>query len=313
MTQTPPAIEVDQLSFQYGGRHALRGVSFSAEQGCMFGVVGPNGSGKSTLLRILATLLRPSSGTARVFGMDAQTRPRAVRKTMGVVFQGSSLDDKLTVRENMQFRGKLYGMRGSKLASKIEAVLESGGLMERADDRVETLSGGMRRRVELAAALLHEPPLLLLDEPTTGLDPSARHAFWEETARQKKERELTVILTTHLMDEAERCGSLALFHLGELIALESPDEMKRKMGCDIVSMRAADASALAEELSARFGMRCFCSGNEARFNAPDGREWVGKLLEMFGERIDSVAVSKPSIEDVFLSRTDYAAPPEDAA
>ena len=304
-TPTPiPAVEARDLSFRYGGRHALRGVSFSVEPGALFGVVGPNGSGKSTLLRIFTGLLRPSSGEARVFGGDIRRNPRAARQKMGVAFQGSSLDDKLTLRENMRFRARLYGMRGKTLSAKIDAELQQCGLEERAGDRVETLSGGMRRRAELTLALLHEPPLLLLDEPTAGLDPAARTAFWEAVSREKKERGLTVILTTHLMDEAERCGELALLLRGELIALESPAEMKRQMGGDVISVRAADAAAVAEELSEKFGMRCFCNGEEARFAAPNGREWIDTVLQTFGTRIDSISMSKPTIEDVFLTRAE---------
>ena len=231
------AVAVNDVSHFYGDRAALSHVSLDVARGEMFGVVGPNGSGKSTLFRILTTLLAPTRGSASILGLDVSSSPNEVRRSIGVVFQESILDGKLTLEENLLHHGHLYGLWGKALRVRVTDLLAMIKLEDRRKDHVETLSGGLRRRGELAVCLLHEPPVLLLDEPTVGLDPVARHEFWNDVARMRVAKELTVLLTTHLMDEADRCDRLVLLREGEVCALASPDDLKSEMGYDILTVR----------------------------------------------------------------------------
>jgi ABC-2 type transport system ATP-binding protein len=230
------AVEVDQLRFKYGERVALDDVSFRIGRGEIFGLLGPNGGGKTTLFRILSTLLLPDSGTARVFGADVASQPGEVRRRIGVVFQNQSLDRRLTGRENLMHQGHLYGLSGTSLAQRINEILEKVGLAERADERVDLLSGGLRRRVELAKGLLHRPDLLLLDEPSTGVDLRARLDFWEYLRTLRRDEGVTVLLTTHLLDEAEECDRLAIIDRGSLVAEGTPAVLKEQIGGDVVAL-----------------------------------------------------------------------------
>jgi ABC-2 type transport system ATP-binding protein len=292
------SVEVDGLTHRYGERLALDGVSFSVRSGDVFGVVGPNGGGKSTLFKILSTALRPSSGRARVAGIDIADD--AVRRRMGVVFQAPSLDQKLTVAENLLHHGHLYGLSGGGLRIRIGEELARFKLSDRSGDRVEKLSGGLQRRVELAKSLLHRPEVLLLDEPSTGLDPGARHDLWEAL---RGLRGVTVLLTTHLLEEAERCDRMAILHKGRLVALGEPLALRAEIGGDVVTVRARDPEGLARDIQARFGESPELIPGAVRMSRDRGHELVGKLLEAFSERIESVTVAKPSLEDVFLTKT----------
>ncbi|HUR38220.1 MAG TPA: ABC transporter ATP-binding protein, partial [Planctomycetota bacterium] len=234
------SVEIDGLTHRYGERLALDGVSFSVRKGEVFGLLGPNGGGKTTLFKILSTALRPTSGSARIEGVDV--RDDAVRRRIGVVFQAPGLDQKLTVAENLLHQGHLYGLRGAALRRRIDEELGRFKLSDRARDRVEKLSGGLQRRVELAKALLHQPEILLLDEPSTGLDPGARRDLWDALRSLKG---VTVLLTTHLLEEAERCDRLAILHKGKLVALGAPLDLRGEIGGDVVTIRAKDAEALA--------------------------------------------------------------------
>lgn len=292
------SVDVEGLIHRYGERLALDGVSFSVKAGEVFGVLGPNGGGKSTLFKILSTALRPSAGKARVAGVDVADD--AVRRKIGVVFQAPSLDPKLTVAENLLHHGHLYGLSGSGLQARIGEELGRFRLSDRAKDRVEKLSGGLQRRVELAKSLLHKPEVLLLDEPSTGLDPGARHDLWDALRGLKG---VTVLLTTHLLEEAERCDRLALLHKGKLVALGEPLALRAEIGGDVVTIRAKDADALAASIKDKLGETPQVVKGAVRLSRDRGHEFVAKVLEAFPQQIESVTVAKPSLEDVFLTKT----------
>ncbi|MBV8879762.1 MAG: ATP-binding cassette domain-containing protein [Planctomycetaceae bacterium] len=292
------SVDVDGLTHRYGERLALDAVSFSVRAGEVFGVVGPNGGGKSTLFKILSTALRPTSGRARVAGVEIADD--AVRRKIGVVFQAPSLDQKLTVAENLLHHGHLYGLSGSRLNSGIAEELARFKLSDRAGDRVEKLSGGLQRRVELAKSLLHRPEVLLLDEPSTGLDPGARHDLWEALRSLKG---VTILLTTHLLEEAERCDRLAILHKGRLVALGEPLALRGEIGGDVVTVRTRNAEALAEAIRGKLGETPQVVPGAVRMSRDRGHELVGRLLEAFPDKIESVTVAKPSLEDVFMTKT----------
>jgi ABC-2 type transport system ATP-binding protein len=297
------AVETVALSHFYGKRPALSQVSLRAVEGELFGVVGPNGSGKSTLFSILATLLRPSEGAAAVLGLDVCRQADQVRRHIGIVFQSSCLDPKLTLGENLCHYGHFQGLYGRALQRRAEAILSRAGLTDRRRDLVGQLSGGLRRRGELARALLHEPRVLLLDEPSAGLDPVARREFWNYVAELRAERQLTVLLTTHLMDEAERCDRLALLHRGEVLSMAAPDALKREMGYDVITLHATDPDLLAARVAERFGVRSHVHDGCVRVELESGHRWVAEFVEAFPGEITSLHLDKPSIEDVFIHRT----------
>lgn len=292
------SVDVEGLTHRYGGRTALDSVSFSVGAGEIFALVGPNGGGKTTLFRILSTALTPSSGIARVAGIDI--RDSAVRRRIGVVFQSPSLDSKLTVAENLLHHGHLYGMSGGVLRARIGEELGRFGLSDRKAELVEKLSGGLQRRVELAKALLHRPGVLLLDEPSTGLDPGARRDLWEALRGLKA---VTVLLTTHLLEEAERCDRLAILHKGRIAAIGEPLALRGEIGGDVVTVRSLDPVRLASSIREKLGGEPQVVDGAVRLSKDRGHEFVVRLVESFPGLIESVTVAKPSLEDVFLART----------
>jgi ABC-2 type transport system ATP-binding protein len=301
-------IELQKLTHSYGARKALDALTFHVEPREIFGLLGPNGSGKTTLFRILSTLMLPSGGHARIAGYDVATQPREVRARVGIVFQARSVDLKLTVQENLMHQGHLYGLSGKRLAGRIDEVLDRVLLRDRAKDFVETLSGGMQRRVELAKGLIHSPGVLLLDEPSTGLDPGARRDLWQYLRNLRDEDGVSVLVTTHLMEEAEHCDRLAILSTGKLMALGSPNELKATIGGDIITLDtrgSSEAELLASRLEARFSIECSVSGAKVRFEHPDGRRFVTTLVESFPGSIEGLRVQKPSLEDVFMQRTGH--------
>jgi ABC-2 type transport system ATP-binding protein len=298
-------ISVQNLIHRYDDRTALDGVSFEVRNAELFGLLGPNGSGKTTLFRILSTLMLPTSGHAVIQGFDAATNPSALRRHIGVVFQAQSNDPKLTAYENLWHQGHLYGLRGAALKSRITEILERVGLADRADDEVEKFSGGMERRVELAKGLLHHPSVLLLDEPTTGLDPGARRDLWQYLAQLRDQENVTVIVTTHLMEEAERCDRLAILNQGKLVALGTPTELKREIGGDVILFEAADPEALARRIRDRFAVDATVMDRHVRLEIENGHRFVTDVVEAFPGEIQSLSVSKPTLEDVFIRRTGH--------
>ncbi|MBI3549776.1 MAG: ABC transporter ATP-binding protein [Elusimicrobia bacterium] len=312
-------VEVRELSHRYpertkdaAPRAALDAVSFDVRRGELFGLLGPNGGGKTTLCRILTTTLGASGGTASILGRDVAKNPSAARRAFGVVFQSPSLDKRLSVRENLTHQGHLYGLSGSTLAKRIDAMLERVRLRDRADDRVEHLSGGLKRRAELAKALLHEPELLILDEPTTGVDPGARVDIWTYLKELRDKQKLTMIVTTHLMEEADRCDRLAILSRGKLVAIGSPDALKGEIGGDVIWVKCKDADRLAAQVRSKFGVSAAAVDGALRVERPNGHEFVPELVEAFPGQVESVTLSKPTLEDVFIRRTNHRFWSEDA-
>ncbi len=270
-----------------------------------FGLLGPNGGGKTTLMRILSTLLVPTAGRAAVAGIDVVRDPASVRRRIGVVFQHASLDPWLTPAENLRHQGHLYGLRGSRLAAAIESLLGSLGVADRADDHVRTLSGGLVRRVELAKGLLHDPPVLLLDEPTAGLDPGGRKDFWRGVDILRAERRVTVVVTTHLMLEAEDCDRIGILDRGSLVALDPPETLKGGIRGDVVSLETAEPQRLAAAVAERFSAPASVVDGVVRIEWPDGAAFVPRLAEAFPGLIRSITVGRATLEDVFVQRTGH--------
>jgi ABC-2 type transport system ATP-binding protein len=305
-------ISVRNLVHRYQDRTALNGVSFDVRPAELFGLLGPNGSGKTTLFRILSTLMVPTSGSATIAGLDAVRQPGALRRRIGVVFQAQSVDPKLTAYENLWHQGHLYGLRGTELKVRINEILTRVGLLDRAGDLVETFSGGMQRRIELAKGLLHHPEVLLLDEPTTGLDPGARRDLWQYLAILRDQERVSVIVTTHLMEEAERCDRLAILNEGNLVALGTPESLTREIGGDVVLLEARDPQSLAERIRNKFQVDATVMDKHVRLEIENGHHFVPEVVEAFPGEIQSLSVSKPTLEDVFIHRTGHRFWSEDA-
>lgn len=300
-----PVIEVEGLTHHYGSHAALENVAFSVGSKEIFALLGPNGGGKTTVFRILATLLFPARGQARILGHDVQENPATVRKHIGVVFQSPSLDRKLTVRENLRHQGHLHGLRGKMLRQRIGNLLSRFGVAERADEEVEKLSGGLCRRVELAKGFLHSPQVLLLDEPSTSLDPGARRDLWEYLSALRETDGITILLTTHLMEEAERCDRLAILDRGRLVALGSPQSLKRSIGGDVIVLEAKDPAKLQHQIQGKFGGNPTVLDRTVRVERPQGHEFIARVMEAFPGQIDAVTLSKPTLEDVFIHQTGH--------
>ena len=300
-----PPIEVENLHHAYGNRQALVGVTFDVSQGEIFGILGPNGGGKTTLFKILSTLITANNGVARLFGYNQTDKPHEVRKHLGVVFQHPSLDLKLTVVENLRHHGHLYRLRGKALNRRIQTVLEQLALSERGEDLVETLSGGLQRRVELAKAILHQPDLLLLDEPSTGLDPGIRQQFRLHLQHLREQDGTTIVLTTHILDEAEWCDRVGILDEGKLVAIGTPAALKDQVGADIVIIDASDPGALAAKINQHFGYASTLVDQSLRIECAQGHEFARDVVAKFPQEIQSVRFGKPTLEDVFIKVTGH--------
>jgi ABC-2 type transport system ATP-binding protein len=298
-------ISVQDILHRYGDRTALNGVSFDVHPAELFGLLGPNGSGKTTLFRILSTLMVPVGGRATILGIDVARDPNKVRHQIGVVFQAQSIDVKLTARENLWHQGHLYGLHGASLKARIQEMLGRVGLSDRANEKAETFSGGMQRRLELAKGLLHHPSVLLLDEPTTGLDPGARRDLWQYLRVLRDEEHVTVLVTTHLMEEAERCDRLAILNEGKVVALGTPDELKREIGGDVIVLDVRDAEAVAQRVRDLFHVDAQVLEGKVRFEREGGHRFITDVVEAFPGEIEAISVSKPTLEDVFIRRTGH--------
>jgi ABC-2 type transport system ATP-binding protein len=307
------AIQLQDLHHQYGDRVALAGVSFDVRPAEIFGLLGPNGSGKTTTFRILSTLMVPSGGRAVIMGHDVARQAALVRRNIGVVFQAQSIDIKLSAEENLMLIGHIYGLRGAMLKKRVNEMLSRVGLADRARERAETFSGGMQRRLELAKGLLHHPSVLLLDEPTTGLDPGARRDLWQYLQILRDEERVTVLITTHLMEEAERCDRLAIYANGGVVALGTPAELKNEIGGDVILLEAAEPESLAQHIEQRFGLQPTVMDNQVRLEIENGHRFVTDVVEAFPGEIQGVSVHKPSLEDVFIRRTGHRFWTEDNA
>lgn len=312
MTPTP-AIRVASVSHRYGERLALDRVDFQVPQGEIFGLLGPNGGGKTTLFRLLSTSLTLQQGEAFVHGVDVRRQPDAVRRLIGVTFQSPSLDPKLTVRENLLHHGHLYGLRGPRLESRLREVAARLDVADRLADRAETLSGGLKRRVEVAKCLLHEPRILLLDEPSTGLDPAVRHDLWRCLDQLAGGDGIAILVTTHLMEEAERCGRLGILDRGRLVALGQPDALRREVGGECITIDAEHAGQLAHDLHASLAIEVSELDGKLRLETAAGPDLLQRIVAAYGDRIRSITLGKPTLEDVFIRKTgrlfEEASPP----
>ncbi len=296
-------IQVENLTHRYGQRVALAGVSFRVNEGEIFGLLGPNGGGKSTLFRILSTMMTPTGGRALLAGFDVVKDPAAVRRHIGVVFQSQSLDKALTVEENLRSQGHLHGLSGVTLTERMEHVMEQLGLSDRRKDLVESLSGGLRRRVEIAKALLHRPQVLLMDEASTGLDPAARRDLSNYVEALRQRENVTILLTTHILEEADRCDRLVLLHQGKIVAEGTPSELRSRIGGDVVVLETGDTLSLAQRIEQRFGVTPKVMDGQVRVEIENGHRFITEVVEAFPGAIESVALHKPTLEDVFVRET----------
>jgi ABC-2 type transport system ATP-binding protein len=299
------AVRVTSVSHAYGSRQALVNLSFEIRAGELFAILGPNGGGKTTLFRLLATLMPLQSGAVCVLGHDLVREQHAVRRQLGVVFQAPSLDRKLTVAENIRLQAALYGLRGRELARRLDELLEHFALRDRADELTERLSGGLRRRVELAKGLIHRPRLLLLDEPSTGLDPAARSDLWQYLRQLQGSDGTTILLTTHYLDEADGADRIAILNAGRLVAFGPPDELRTAIGGDSITIETAEPQKLATAISEQFGLTTTIVENAVRLEAPDGHKLIARIVEALPGSVSAIRLGKPTLEDVFIARTGH--------
>jgi ABC-2 type transport system ATP-binding protein len=300
---TAPALAVSHLTHRYGDRVALDDVSIEVAPGSAVALLGPNGGGKSTLFRIVATLLRPTDGSARVFGADVVSDAAAVRRKLGVVFQSPALDPRLTVRENLLHHGRLYGLRGTPLRAGIADALARVGLSDRAGDLVLRLSGGLKRRTEIAKVLMTRPSLLLLDEPTTGLDPGVRRDLWRDLAAIRQRDGTTVVLTTHLLDEAAGADRVIILDRGRVVVEGAPEELTRRVGGDVIRLQAGDAAGLAPRIGERFHVTAAVVDDEVRVEHERAHTFAAAVVDAFPGEIRAVQFGRPTLEDVFVHFT----------
>lgn len=292
------------LSHRYGETEALHQVSFRVMPGERFGVLGPNGGGKTTLFRILSTLLRPSGGRASVSGREVTEAPTTVRKQLGVVFQQVALDERLTISEGLRVQGALVGLSGHRLSERIGDVLRAFGLIDRAEDQVRTLSGGLTRRADLARGLLHRPPVLLLDEPTAGLDPLARRDLWDALDRLRRTSGTTQVVATHLMEEAERCDRIGILDRGRLVTLGAPADLKAELGKDTLWIDTPQPEKMARRLRETMGLAAEVAGSSVLVRHHDPAGVLPRVYALDeSPRIEQVAVRQPTLEDVFAAAT----------
>jgi ABC-2 type transport system ATP-binding protein len=303
---TPAAVEVDGLVKRFGDFTAVDGISFTVSPGELFGFLGPNGAGKTTTISILCTLSNPSGGRARVAGHDVVAERDAVRQSIGLVFQDLTLDDYLTGEENLRFHAVLYGVPPSEVAERMTPLLEMVGLTDRAGERVQVYSGGMKRRLEIARGLLHAPRVLFLDEPTIGLDPQTRAHIWDYVDELRQRESTTMFLTTHYMDEAERCDRIAIIDQGTIVAIDTPDALKASVGADAVTLTTADDETARRQVAERLGVEGEVRPEGLRLMVPDGEAFVPRIFEHVTVGINNVNVRRPTLDDVFIKYTGRA-------
>lgn len=294
--------EVNDVHHRYGDHVAVDGVDLSVDAGEVVTLLGPNGSGKTTLFRLLCTLLPIQKGTVTIGGFDASASPLAVRGQIGIVFQSPSLDKKLTVDENIACQAALYGIRGQELKTRRDELLAAMELTDRRGDYCETLSGGLKRRVELAKGMLHRPRLLLLDEPSTGLDPSARLNLWEAVRRMADDG-MAVLMTTHLLEEADKADRVVIMADGKKIAEGSPGSLRQEMGGGLVTVESSDAAAVEKILTDELGLSVQRLHHQLRLQTDAPETLVPMLIAKLGDRAESITIGRPSLEDVFVAKT----------
>jgi len=305
------AIETSELTRRFGGLVAVDKLNISVERGEVFGLLGPNGAGKTTTISMLCTILKPTSGSARVNGFDVVKQDTQVRKSIGIVFQDPSIDDRLTGRENLYMHANLYGVPPGEQKSRIGRVLKLVELEDRADDLMRTYSGGMRRRLEIARGLIHYPKVLFLDEPTIGLDPQTREHIWSYIEDLRKAHDITVVLTTHYMEEADRLSDrIAIMDYGKIVALDTPAKLKDTLEGDVITVKTKEAAKLSSVVAGTAGvLRANIVGDGLELTVRGGRVLLPRIVEAAAKNgvfVESVSLREPNLADVFLHYTGRA-------
>ena len=296
-------IEASNLVKRFGELEAVKGVSFSVKEGEIFGFLGPNGAGKTTTINILCTLLKPTDGQAKVNGYDVVKERSQVRQSIGLVFQEPSLDDYLTAEQNLRFHGYAYGIPKNVLEPRLKELLEMMELWDRRKGKINTYSGGMKRRLEIARGLLHHPRVLFLDEPTLGLDPQTRRRIWDYIHDLRKRENLAIFMTTHYMDEAENCDRIAIIDYGRTVALDTLEKLKDGVGGDVISVKTEDNEEAVRLLEGQYKLKPGIENGIISFTVPHGEEFLPKFVSGFPLRLLSIGLRRPTLEDVFLKLT----------
>jgi len=296
-------IEASNLVKRFGELEAVKGVSFSVKEGEIFGFLGPNGAGKTTTINILCTLLKPTDGQAKVNGHDVVKERSQVRQSIGLVFQEPALDDYLTAEQNLRFHGYAYGIPKNVLEPRLKELLEMMELWDRRKGKINTYSGGMKRRLEIARGLLHHPRVLFLDEPTLGLDPQTRRRIWDYIHDLRKRENLAIFMTTHYMDEAENCDRIAIIDYGRTVALDTLEKLKDGVGGDVISVKTEDNEEAMRLLEGQYKLKPGIENGIISFTVPHGEEFLPKFVSGFPLRLLSIGLRRPTLEDVFLKLT----------
>jgi ABC-2 type transport system ATP-binding protein len=308
-----PVIEVKALSRSFGKIKAVDEVSFEVNEGEIFGFLGPNGAGKTTTINMLCTLIRPTSGSATINGFDIIKQRSDVRRSIGLVFQEAALDEYLSAEQNLRFHAYAYSVPADVREKRITAVLQLVELLDRRKSKVRTFSGGMKRRLEIARGLLHNPKVLFMDEPTLGLDPQTRRHIWDYVLALRKQEHLTIFLTTHYLDEAENCDRIGVIDQGHIVALDTPDNLKDAMGGDVITLKASDNEAASKELKEKFDLSPVLKDGDVNFHVPHGEVFLPKLMQNFQTPLISISLRRPTLDDVFLKLTGRAIREEEAS
>ncbi len=306
-------IEVKNLTKKFNGLTAVDHISFEVKRGEIFGFLGPNGAGKSTTINMLSTLLTPTEGSATINNFDVLSERDSVRKSIGLVFQDPSLDDRLTAEENLRFHARLYGAPRAEYKKRMEEVLRLVDLWERKESIVKTFSGGMKRRLEIARGLIHYPQVLFLDEPTLGLDPQTRAHLWAYILKLKLEKQMTIFMTTHYMNEAEYCDRIAIIDYGKIVALDTPANLKKQVGGDVIRMKSNNKQGLKKEIEERYKKEIKEEDGTLQLEVADGEKFLPQLFNELNTKIDAVELRKTTLDDVFLSLTGRTIREEEAS
>jgi len=298
-----PIIKVENLSKHFNGLTAVDNISFEVDEGTIFGFLGPNGAGKTTTINILCTLLSPTSGKASIAGYDCLTEPSEVRKSLGIVFQDTTLDKDLTAYENLMFHAYLYDVKKREMKSRIDDALHFVDLYERKNDLVKKFSGGMKRRLEVARGMIHRPRVLFLDEPTLGLDPQTRTNLWEFISDLPRKHNVTIFMTTHYMEEAEVCNKIAIIDKGRIIISGTPEQLKKSVGGDVIYISTSDNAKARLEIEKLFDVEVSEKNNELFLTTLRGDACIPEIIKAIGEKVLSVRLQRPTLNDVFLKMT----------
>ena len=306
-------IVAKDLCKHFDGIKAVDGVTFSVEKGEIFGFLGPNGAGKTTTINVLCTLMKPTSGEASINGYDVSKDPFNVRRSIGLIFQDPSLDDRLTAAENLDFHGMIYNIPKPTREERKKELLEMVDLWDRRKDQVKTFSGGMKRRLEIARGLLHRPKILFLDEPTLGLDPQTRNHIWNYIHSLRNEQEITIFMTTHYMDEAENCDRIAIIDYGKIVASDTPEELKKLVGGDVITLKTVNDEKAVQEIGERYNLHVRRDEKGIHLEIENGEEFIPQFISSFSTRINAINLRRPTLDDVFLKLTGHEIRKEEAS